>query len=49
MTSFDRMKSDNTANYSWHDQYQKESAPDFLRRGIVGDWKNHLSQLRAVS
>ena len=43
MTSFDKMKSDNTANYSWHDQHKKRGATDFLRRGIVGDWKNHLS------
>ena len=44
MTSFDKMKSDNTANYSWYDQYKRKGAPDYLRRGIVGDWKNHLSQ-----
>ena len=43
VTSFDEMKSDNTANYSWTDPHTRSGSTDFLRRGIVGDWKNYLS------
>ena len=42
-TSFEQMKDDNTVNYSWREYYQKEGAPKFCRKGIVGDWKNFLS------
>ena len=37
------MKDDNTANYSWTAAQKQENAPDFLRKGTVGDWKNFLS------
>ena len=37
MTSFDKMKNDTTVNYSW---IRKDK---FLRKGIVGDWKNFLT------
>ncbi len=43
LTSFEVMKDDNTANYSWSKFRQKENAPKFMRKGIVGDWKNFLS------
>ena len=41
-TSFEIMKDDNTANYSWNPLAKKENAPKFMRKGIVGDWKNFL-------
>ena len=34
---------DNTANLSWSQFRQKEGTPKFMRRGVVGDWKNFLS------
>ena len=37
VTSFDKMKNDTTVNYSW---IRKDK---FLRKGIVGDWKNFLT------
>ncbi len=43
LTSFEKMKSDKTANLSWVKQYNKDDKPSFLRRGVVGDWKNVLS------
>ena len=43
LTSFERMKEDNTANYSWREYYQKKGLPKFCRKGIIGDWKNFLS------
>lgn len=40
LTRFDKMKDDNTANFSWR---QREGATKFLRKGIIGDWMNHLT------
>ncbi|ELU09282.1 hypothetical protein CAPTEDRAFT_151859 [Capitella teleta] len=43
--TFENMKKNPAANYSWWDEYglrNKDSTP-FLRKGHVGDWKNHLS------
>ena len=39
LTSFDKMKNDTTANYSW----SRKEGDEFLRKGIVGDWKNFLT------
>ena len=44
LTSFDKMKKDNTANYSWSEMQQKENVPSFMRKGVVGDWKNYLTE-----
>ena len=35
-TTFQNMKDDTTANYSW-------KVPNFLRKGEVGDWKNYFT------
>ena len=39
-TSFDVMKNDNTANYSW---LAKDFEKGFMRKGEVGDWKNYFT------
>ena len=44
LTTFDKMKTNGTANYSWEKVLDnKEGKPSFLRKGTVGDWKNHLT------
>ena len=43
LTSFDKMKEDNAANRVWVPDFQKKGASKFLRKGIVGDWKNFLT------
>ena len=43
MTRFEKMKEDNTTNYSWGKWNQKPGTTSFMRKGIVGDWKNFLS------
>lgn len=43
LTSFKKMKADNTANFSWDKASIKDGEPTFLRKGIVGDWKNILT------
>ena len=39
MTTFNKMRSNPTTNYEWRPTEHK-----FLRKGIVGDWKNFLSE-----
>ena len=44
LTRFEEMKRDKTANKSWVKHFcTEEGKPEFLRKGIVGDWKNFLS------
>ena len=44
LTTFDKMKTDGTANFSWEKLFDnREGKPKFLRKGTVGDWKNHLT------
>ncbi len=44
MTTFDSMKNDNTANYSWDLLQLNPGSTPFMRKGEVGDWKNHLTK-----
>ena len=37
---FESMKSNPLANYSWESAHQ---AKPFMRKGVVGDWRNHFS------
>ena len=41
-TSFNKMQCNDKANYSWSTDRDPEAAP-FIRKGIVGDWKNQFS------
>ena len=44
LVTFDKMKDDDTANLSWVEALQDENGKGtFLRKGVVGDWKNYLS------
>ena len=42
-TTFDAMKSDPKANHSWTAHHRDPSEPPFMRKGVVGDWKNLLT------
>ena len=42
LASFNKMKKDTTTNFSWSSFHQKEGT-EFMRKGIVGDWKNFLT------
>ena len=43
VTSFDEMKSDSIANYSWSSEKRNAEEGDFLRKGKVGDWRNYFT------
>ena len=44
LTTFDAMKKDDTANLSQAKRFHDENGGNkFMRKGVVGDWKNYLS------
>ena len=42
-TTFSNMKLNPAANNSWMEKYHNEGATPFMRKGIIGDWKNYFS------
>ena len=42
-TTFNSMKLNPAANNSWMEKYHKEGATPFMRKGVIGDWKNYFS------
>ena len=42
-TSFDVMKNDDTANYSWVPPEFVKPGTTFMRKGEVGDWRNYFT------
>lgn len=43
MTTFEKMKKDDSANYSWDKAFVEDGNPMWLRKGVVGDWKNFFT------
>lgn len=46
-TTFENMRCNPVANYSW-DPDRREGSQPFLRKGVIGDWKNYLSQTQST-
>ena len=42
-TTFKSMKNNDSVNYSWG-KAVAEGSTDFIRKGVVGDWRNHFSE-----
>ena len=42
-STFDNMQKNPTANYSWWDDRRTPEFVPFLRKGMVGDWRNHFT------
>ena len=42
-TTFSNMKKDSSANYEWVKKVRRPNASDFMRKGVVGDWKNYFT------
>ena len=43
MTTFEKMKRDDSVNYSWDKVFVQDGNPMWLRKGVVGDWKNFFT------
>ena len=43
-TDFGIMKDNPAANFSWMTADRIPSEPPFMRKGVVGDWKNHFTE-----
>lgn len=43
LSSFQIMKVNSLANGDWHSPFRNTEIASFVRKGIVGDWKNHFS------
>ena len=43
LSNFERMKDDDAVNHSWKSIWMQNGKSVFMRKGIVGDWKNFLS------
>ena len=41
---FNNMKKVSTVNMSWTDQFRDDKSCGFMRKGIVGDWRNHFTK-----
>ena len=42
-STFDKMRENETVNYSWSDSRRDPRAPPFMRQGAIYDWKNQFS------
>ena len=42
-TKFAAMKLNPTANNGWMAEYHTEGATPFMRKGVVGDWRNYFT------
>jgi hypothetical protein len=42
-TTFENMKKDSSANYEWLKNIRRPNVGDFMRKGVVGDWKNYFT------
>ena len=42
-TTFEKMQANPGTNYGWATHRRDPSAPPFMRKGMVGDWKNYFT------
>ena len=48
LSSFEKMKRDDTVNFSSDKNYNREGESTFIRKGIVGDWRNILTATQST-
>ena len=42
-TTFGKMKENPSANQSWMNEYVKDKSFKFMRKGVIGDWRNYFT------
>ena len=42
-TTFGKMKETPSANQSWMNEYVKDKSFKFMRKGVIGDWRNYFT------
>ena len=42
-TTFEKMKENPSANQSWMNEYVKDKSFKFMRKGVIGDWRNYFT------
>ena len=42
-TIFSNMKDDNSTNYMWMSKFRRPNEATFMRKGVVGHWKNYFT------
>ena len=42
-TTFEKMRSNPGTNYGWATHRRDPDAPSFMRKGVVGDWRNYFT------
>lgn len=47
-TSFNSMKTNDKANKSWRNMYCSAQSSLFMRKGTIGDWKNHFTEEQSL-
>ena len=43
-TRFEAMKKNPAANMHWLDKFRDDKTDSFIRKGVIGDWKNHFTK-----
>ena len=43
-TKFEAMKNNPAANMHWLDKFRDDKTDTFIRKGVIGDWKNHFTK-----
>ena len=46
--SFDSMKHNPAVNYLWYSDKRKEGSEPWIRKGMIGDWKNYFTEEQSL-
>ena len=49
LTSFASMRNNSATDYSWSADRRNPSEAPFMRKGVIGDWRNHFTSDQAAN
>ena len=47
-TNFSNMKTNDKANKTWRTMYCNTQSSPFMRKGAIGDWRNHFTDQQSL-